>query len=225
MRRLAAISYLLLCLASFNGHASDDQQLSAEELFDSDFEEQAITVSEGELRFIAAQPEASILHSVNTLKITPGSLATGWVELAQCYENLDAVPEVIIGYRYKQMRNLQLISHNNIRSARVQDNSVHLINVEQQASICVKAEVLILKQVGDDYYLHNGPYHRKFLDGYYPFHLSLTVHYPQQLMKLMKISPEPQPGFVISAQQGSVTIDSWFEGKLNVDIRFSRLSR
>ena len=73
--------------------------------------------------------------------------------------------------------------------------------------------------------LKNGPYHRKFLDGYYPMHVSLDIKYPGTLMHYESINPATQPGFNVKQASDSLYVDAWFEGELKMEIRFSRMSQ
>jgi hypothetical protein len=66
----------------------------------------------------------------------------------------------------------------------------------------------------------NGPYHRKFLDGYYPLRLTLTVRYPTDLLAYQDMQPPPQPGLTLRQAGQALTVEAWFEGMLNTEIRF-----
>jgi len=204
--------------------ANDD--MTPEQLdkwFNSDEEPLAAQVNEGELQFIP-HPTNTVLHSTNTLTIDANSIDNGWVGLAQCYKHLDAVPAAEVVYRYKQMRGLQITTTRNIGSAQVKEQSVQLEDVLRDAELCIKAEVRIFYQNPDQTYsLVNGPFYRKFLDGYYPYHVTLNIHYPEKQLVLKKTIPAAQPGFAVQQTTNSLTIDSHFEGMLNTEIIFRKL--
>ena len=178
-------------------------------------------VSEGELRFITEVPDKPVLHSLNKLTVYPSSIDDGWVSLSQCYRNLDPVAASEVVYRYQAMRDLKIISYKNIHSAQTSGQSIQLTEVRKAAELCVSASVRIFYSNPDgSYSLINGPFHRKFLDGYYPYHLTLEVVYPASRLKPIHTTPPEQPGFSVKQEAGVVTLDGIFEGILNIEIVF-----
>jgi hypothetical protein len=214
---------LFVLLFALGSPLSADEVMTPEQLdkwFNSDDEASAAQVSEGALQFISP-PEKPVLHSINTLTIDENSIDNGWVGLAQCYRHLDAVPVAEVVYRYKQMRGLQITATHNIGSAQVKGQSVQLRDVLRDAELCIRAEVRIFYQNPDQTYsLVNGPFHRRFLDGYYPYHVTLNIHYPGQRLQLEKTRPAAQSGFEVKQAANSLVIDSHFEGALNTEIFF-----
>lgn len=181
-------------------------------------------ISGGELRFLVEPPKKPVLHSINTLTLSQDSIENGWVLLEQCYKHLDPVPDTEVVYRYKSMRDLRVISKRNIEAALVEGQSVQLTNITRNAELCVKAEVRVFyKNTNGTFSLFNGPFHRKFLDGYYPFHLTLKIDYPSSLLKLVQTKPGAQAGFNIKQSGNVIIIDSYFEGMLNTEIIFSHI--
>lgn len=201
-----------------------DEAMNAEQLepwFQQNELNSTEMVSEGELRFLLERPVKPVLHSLNSLTISENSLDNGWVELSQCYRNLDPVAESEVVYQYKSMRDLTIVSYKNIGIARIKGQSIQLTNVQRQAELCISARVRIFYQNQDgSFSLMNGPFHRKFLDGYYPYHLSLEVSYPESKLEFIKTMPAEQPGFSIQKQTGKLLLDSVFEGILNIEIVF-----
>ncbi|UCE88117.1 MAG: hypothetical protein JSW10_06995 [Pseudomonadota bacterium] len=182
-------------------------------------------VDEGELQFLDQPPASRTPHSQNTLVILDSSLADGWVELHQCYRGLDAVHEAEVVYRYKQMRNLRVQSHANISKAFVKGQSVQLVDVQKNATLCVRAEARILSRNDDgSFTLRNGPFHRKYLDGYFPLHVTLDVQFPASLLQVVRVVPAAQPGFKVEHTSGRAHIDAWFAGMLTVELHFTRSS-
>jgi len=180
-------------------------------------------INEGDLNFLLKPPDKPVLHSINTLTINRQSISSGWVLLQQCYKHLDPVPTTEIAYKYKRIRNLKITSKHNIETAVIQGQSIQLDNVMRQAQLCIKAEVNILnKNTNNTLSLENGPFHRKFLDGYYPYHVSLKINYPSTLLKLISIKPESQPGFNIEHSANMILIESYFEGVLTTKLVFQR---
>ena len=193
-----------------------------ESWLEDDSESRALQLNEGQLNFIASIHDPSILHSDTHLWITAESMQTGWVKMQQCYRHLDVVGRTDVMYAYREMKNLEVTRAEQIAQIRVKPHWVELEDVEKGAELCVQAEVRILQRLSDKTYgMQNGPYHRKFLDGYYPYHVSLTVHYPNAEMQLKRVEPKAQDGFYVTEKSGILYIDSWFEGELRIRIEFS----
>jgi hypothetical protein len=193
-----------------------------ESWLDDDSESRALQVNEGQLNFIAPIHDQSTLHSDTHLWITAESMQTGWVKMQQCYRHLDAVGRTDVVYAYREMRNLRVTRAEQIAHIHVKPQRVELNDVEKGAELCVQAKVKILQRLSNNTYgMHNGPYHRKFLDGYYPYHVSLTVHFADNELQLKRVEPEAQDGFSVTEKTGIISIDSWFEGELRIEFEFS----
>lgn len=185
-------------------------------------EADATQVSEGELRFIEPRPDSPVLHADTRLRLTPASLQSGWVELRQCYRHLDAVDKTEIVYAYREMEDLEVTRAQNIERHRVEPRAIRIEGVGQGAQLCLQARVRILRRLSATAFgLRQGPYHRRFLDGYYPYHLSLAVSYPRDAIRLARIEPAPQPGFELVETADGIAIESWFEGEMRVDMEFA----
>lgn len=198
--------------------ASDDMEAWLEQDDDSRVQ----LVNEGTLDFIQDVQDRRVLQTRNWLTITPGSLHNGWVALHQCQSNLDPVAAVEVVYRYHGLRNLRVVSSRRIERARVEQNSVQMEQVQEGGEVCIEAEVQVLKPDGaDGYTLQSGPFHRRFLDGYYPVRLDYRINWPADRLQLASVHPQLQEGFTISDQPGELRIDTLFEGKLTIVIRFS----
>ena len=218
----------LLCavLAAFNigpvYGVVPTEQTPGEDWFNDDSDLSIEDVNEGELTFITSITDKSILHSASVLSITEKSLETGWVGLEQCYRNLDPVGKTDVVHRYKNIKQLKITSSGNIGEAKVDGQTIQLEDVSSSATICVQAEVQILEKASQDsFVLSNGPYYRRFLDGYYPYHVTVSISYPAEKLKYTRISPAPQPLFEVVQQPGKLLVDTWFEGVLFINIKFS----
>lgn len=200
---------------SLSANNADDAWL------EDDSEWRALQVNEGQLTFIDELPDASVLHSDTHLWITEDSLSSGWVKMQQCYRQLDAVGRTDVVYAYAEMRKLEITHTEKIAQTRVKQNRIELEDVEKAAELCVTSEVRILRCSSNKICsIDNGPYHRKFLDGYYPYHVSLSVHYPVSYLALESIEPGQQKGVAVKKTTGKVNIDCWFEGELMISLRF-----
>jgi hypothetical protein len=185
--------------------------------------ESATDVNEGSLHFLQTPPAKRIHHHQNRLRIDADSLSTGWVQLTQCHDNLDAVPRAQITFREGFVRDLKLDSFSRIESAWIEGASVQLVNVEPGARLCLSVLTRALRHTGNGYFnLYSGPYMRKFLDGYYPMRVTLEIEYPPQLLKLIDISPSEEPGFEHMESAGSIRLDAVFEGVLLTLIQFEK---
>jgi hypothetical protein len=178
-------------------------------------------INEGELQFLTSPPEKGALHSRNILTVTEQSLLNGWVSIDQCHEQLDPMQAVEVVYRYKNMRNLHIVETKNISRAWKEGNSIRLEDVSKNAKLCIQLEAKILyDQTDGTYVLRNGPFERRFLDGYFPMHVNLLISYPEGKLKFIKSQPHAAPGFDVALRDGNIVIESWFEGKLTIEIYF-----
>ncbi len=221
MRLLQSLSLSLIFCFS-NSHANVDIA-SAEPNKWSEWEETASVdeVSEGELRFITQQPDKPVLHSLNKLVISAASLDDGWVSLEQCYQHLDPVAASEVVYQYKEMLDLKITKTVNIIKAEIKGQSIELTQVLKDAELCISASVRIFYQNADgSYSLVNGPFLRKFLDGYFPYHVTLEVHYPESRIQLIRTKPTAQAGVLVRQQRGTILLNCLFEGILNVELVF-----
>ena len=190
--------------------------------FESDAGQQALAVNEGELEFLATAPGGRILRTRNRLTLTADSLADGWVRLDQCQFNLDPVPALEIVYRYQAMRDLRVETFDGMERAWVEDGSVQMVNLGEGAELCISAGVQVLHPLGAGRYeIRSGPFHRRFLDGYYPVRLDYRIHWPAGLLQLEAVHPELQQGFFIREQPGELNIETLFEGRLTIEVHFS----
>ncbi|MFZ0105353.1 MAG: hypothetical protein WAK92_00660 [Thiobacillus sp.] len=206
-------AFLLLASLTVGGVHADD-------FFDV---RSAYDVNEGTLNFLAEPPAAPFHHHQNRIRLTDESLASGWVGLEQCHDNLDKVARAQITFREGFVRDLKVESKSHIEDAWIEGPSVQLRNVEAGARLCLSAETQALRNGGSGFYmLHNGPYMRKFLDGYYPMRVSIEVAYPDALLALVDITPAAQSGLKVVEEPGAISVDAVFEGELRTLIQFQR---
>ncbi|MDJ0739851.1 MAG: hypothetical protein QNJ91_09040 [Gammaproteobacteria bacterium] len=221
--RIGAIGLLLLAQAVGTGPA-----VSAEDAFSDAFAEQEAlraqiaAVNEGALAFLDTPPKRVVHHHAGRISISPQSLDDGWVVLEQCHVNLDRVSAAQILFNPTRSRNLSVVSTRNIDDAYPEGSSIQLRGIGVDSEICLRAESRALHRVDDGVYeLKNGPFMRRFLDGYYPLRLSLTIDYPDSL-SLADHQPLTQPGFAVVQQPGTLNVEALFEGELRTAFRFLR---
>lgn len=185
------------------------------------FFKSVLDVNDGELRFLPQAPDKPVHHHQNRITIDDSSLETGWVRLQQCHAHLDAVPSTQIVYRDGFIRDLRVLRTEGIDRAWVEGASVQVENVHPGALLCIAADTRALTPgMAGGYYLRNGPYMRRFLDGYYPMRVSLDVRLDTRKIRFQDISPQPQTGFRVQALADGVEVDAVFEGRLNTEMRF-----
>lgn len=212
--RLVGGSLLGAALISYLGPAHAAKDLSFES---------ADAVNEGQLHFLATPPAKPIHHHQNRIGIESDSLASGWVRLAQCHDHLDAVPSTQITFREGFVRDLRVDESSHVGEAWIEGSSVQLRQVGPNARVCLSAQVRALRNTGNGYFsLINGPFMRKFLDGYYPMRVTLNVDYPAKTLNLIDITPAAQPGLSVIEEPGAIRIEAVFEGELQTLIQFDR---
>jgi hypothetical protein len=124
-------------------------------------------------------------------------------------------------YRFRQMRGLHVTEARHIGRAWVEGQSVQLKDVGKEARLCVELEAQILYHQEDGrYLLRYGPFQRKFLDSYFPLHISLDVDYSEAPLKLEKITPAPTQGFAHREGKNRLSLEGWFRGKLTIELLF-----
>ncbi len=180
-------------------------------------------VNDGQLHFLTEAPAKPVHHHQNHIFISDDSLATGWSRLEQCHQYLDPVPSMQIVYSKDRIRNITILRSENIGKSWVHEHTVQMEQVAHDALICIKAETRALTVDKDGgYSLANGPYMRRFLDGYYPMRVSMNVTLETGKLKFTDISPAPQPGFKFRQDGIQFSYDAYFEGRLRTVFRFSK---
>lgn len=179
-------------------------------------------VNEGALKFLGTPPDDAVHHHAGRISINAQSLIDGWVTLEQCHANLDRVAEAQILFRPTRSRALSVASARNIDRAYAEGSSIQLRGIGADSSVCIRLETRALHRIDDGVFeLQNGPFMRRFLDGYYPLRVSLRIDYPRDL-ELADYSPAEQPGLSVVASAGRVELEAVFEGRLRTAFRFLR---
>jgi len=182
--------------------------------------ERAALVNEGELTFLPDPGGKPLHHHSNHITIGEDALRDGWVLLEQCHTDLDRVPAVQIVFNAENTRALEVIASENIGEAFAEGHTVQLRDVGAGSRICIRARSRALWKTEDgEFELRNGPFMRRFLDGYYPLRLSLRIDYPDA-WQLAGFTPDRQTGFTPRHEPGRIELDTVFEGRLNTRFRF-----
>ena len=226
MGRWISAFYIILLVASGSPARADEvpgEQL--ERWFKSDELDgpAAPRVNGGELQFLEQPPAEPIHHHHNTLTIRASSVEDGWVELRQCHTHLDKVGAAQILFKAQRVRDLEVIEASNMERAWVEGPSVQMTRIRANARLCLKARTRALERTADGIYvLRNGPFMRRFLDGYFPLRVSMDIFYGQSGLELIDFSPPAQHGFEVRQQSGELHFDAVFEGRLVTEFRFRK---
>jgi len=226
------IAWLLLCCLS-GGVAAEPAPAGTEgftkeqlEWLESEKEHPAIEINEGELEFLADGPDKPEHHHENHIWITRKSIETGWARLEQCHTDLDAVPSLQIVYNEDRVREIKIVSTRNIGHASVYGHKVLLENIARGSKICLEAHSNVLQPAANQHFtVRNGPFMRQFLDGYYPITVTLNIHYPETMLKLITVNPAPQSGWKVEHMKNEVMLKGRFKGRLKTNLLFKRLAQ
>lgn len=217
-----------ICLLAVStlGSAQELTPQQIEDWFNGTQEKKIAAVNEGNLVFLTRAPEKPVHHHHNTLVISDQTVRDGWAQLIQCHENLDQVSQAQIMFNADRIRDLAIENFSGMEKAWVDGASVQLANIGPNARICIKARSHALTANGDGTFkLTNGPFMRRFLDGYYPMHVSMDVILQSNKIALESILPVRQDGFSVTQTPGAIHLDAWFEGRLKTELKFRRIAR
>ena len=197
-----------------------------DEEFPEDELERIERVNEGELVFLEQPPSKPVHHHHDRIRINPSSLEDGWVSLEQCHDHLDPVGSLEIVYHPQRIRKLSIDATRAIAESRVDGATVQLSGVSRGARICIQAESRALVILGEGRYrLKNGPYMRRFLDGYYPMRVSMEILYPEGLLEPVDYRPNPGNSGHVQTKSNPILWQGWFEGRLFTEFDFAAKER
>lgn len=217
---------LIAVLCSVYGNVTASDEISREELerwFNSNSTEppRYKEVNDGHLVFLTGKKDPALHHHHNSLTILPDSLQTGWVQLEQCHRNIDKVAAAEILFKAGRIKDIKITKAINIDKAWVEDTSVQMQNIHADAQLCLQAYSLsLLRNPDGTFSLRNGPYMRRFFDGYFPIRVSLQLNFSQTNLELTGFTPQNQNGFQVENSNGMIHVDTVFEGKLQTEFLF-----
>ena len=219
--KITGLIVLLFVAVCIMGMKQSSEIEDWEQWFNDDSEARALAVNEGTLEFLSSPPDKPPHELHNKFTIRPQSLKDGWIDLVQCHENLDKVPDAQILYHGRRTRNITVLSSVGVERTWVEKNSVQLKNVTDNARVCIGAQVHSLYPNFDGTYsMRNGPFHRRFLDGYYPMRVTMDVALPEGQLSFGAITPMEQAGFSVEHDSHSMQVDALFVGELNIEVYF-----
>ena len=174
----------------------------------------------GNLNFLTAPPDTPVHHHQNQITLAASSLDDGWVTLRQCHNDIDRVRRAQILYNAATTRDIEIESQSNIEETWVEGASVQLRRVQPDAELCIRARSQMLRILGDGLYvLENGPFMRRYLDGYFPMRVTVAVSWGDLDLSLAQSEPQAQPGFEVTESPHGVIIEASFEGRLMTELR------
>lgn len=224
LKKKLGLGILFLCVfISITGMKSTEYQDLEKWFYDDndDAEARALAVNEGDLEFLAAPPDKPPHELHNKFKIDSSSLKDGWIDLVQCHDNLDNVAAAQILYHPRRTKNIEVISSAGIERTWVEKNSVQMVNISKNARVCISAKVHSLYSNFDGTYsMRNGPFHRRFLDGYYPMRVTMDVDLPEGKLSFGAIEPAEQAGFSVDHDNEGMRVEALFVGELNIEVYF-----
>ena len=226
-RRLRAAPALVLCgflaaapLAALEPGDPGYDPLEDDRLWDEPVSPDATQTTSPELRFLEAEPERTPHHHHNQITLTAASLEDGWARLRQCHSDIAPIRRMVIVYNEERIDALRVESTANIDAARAEGDRVDLRGVGEGAEVCVTARMRIVEPEGGGIYrLENGPFKRRFLDGYFPMRVIVAVSWGDLGLALVETEPAAQPGFAVMESGHGVILDALFEGELRTLIR------
>lgn len=98
---------------------------------------------------------------------------------------------------------------------------MELTEIDLGAKLCMQIESKALVKLNEaGFRLRNGPYMRKFLDGYFPMRVTLEIKYPELLISLKDYRPLPGESGTTIVDPGLIHWDGWFQGRLFTEFDF-----
>lgn len=214
--RIGVTAICLLC--SMPLFAQDEDWLNDDSFWRDTPEPQQ---NKGELKFLENPPRQTFHHHINRITLDEDSLASGWVDLHQCHRDIDRVSRAQIVYQRAATEDLEILHQKNIDESWVQGASIQLREVREGAELCVRARSQMLSMLEDGrYVLNNGPFMRRFFDGYFPMRVTVEVSWGDLDLHFLHSEPPQQPGFALDVADGQLTLDTLFEGRLRTALFF-----
>lgn len=178
---------------------------------------------EGELRFLATNPDPNAYRYESRVALTAASLETGLVELATCHRQLDPIRKVVIAFNPQRLKTLTIGEHAGIGAVQVDGHLVTLTDVRRGASICIALSSKALDALdGGGWRLQAGPLMRRYLDGYLPMTASLSVSWPAGLVAVSAVEPRAQQGVDIQMRRDGAELKTVFAGRFTGHFELTR---
>lgn len=193
--------------------------VAATDWFNDDWEERVEQLSEGELVWYKHAPAEATSRMTLDIRFKHASRLQGWLNVRQCHENLASVPAAQLVFEGRPVRALRIEETENIQRAVIDKNTVQLTAVGTAARICVSSEQRILHRLDEHHWaIVNGPFQRRFLDGFYPMQLKMNIFWPADRWRLMQSRPAKGPE--IRTSRDHLHMQAHFAGRLKMAFVF-----
>lgn len=179
---------------------------------------QALDATKKHARFSEPFSLEKDYYMTNHIALGANAMTDGWGTLTQCHYNLDPVGQLQIIYNPHRTENLRITSDDGIAMAWVEGPTVQLDDIKRGASICIEADTHALIAKDDGYVIERGPFMRRFLDGYYPLHVKLSVSWEDLPLVATSMHPPQQTGVYLEQKEEQITLDYWFRGELRTQL-------
>lgn len=168
----------------------------------------------GDGEFVLLESLEGVVHKIQMhLSHSEQSLETGWVKMHQCHHDMAPTGRSSVDFRPERVRGLQLLLSKGVGKAWVGERgiSVEMEDVSRGNEVCFQGEVRSVYLSGDQYRQNSGPYYLRFLDGYFPLKLDLTIDSSRSGTKISVLEPLSIP---YQVDASSLHLDLLFEGRL-----------
>ncbi len=219
------LALVSLALLPFSAQAMDPSDPDYDPLEDDSLWGETVSpdqtqTTSPEIKFLTEEPEQVPHHHQNQITLSPSSLEDGWVDLRQCHSDIAPIRRMVIAYNEERIEDLQVESTTNIDLAEARGDRVDLRGVHKDSEVCVTARMRVIEHEGDGVYtMENGPFVRRFLDGYFPMRVTMAVNWGDLDLRLEETHPEAQEGFDVVESDHGIILDTLFEGELRTQVR------
>ncbi len=171
---------------------------------------------------LATAPDEAVFLHAKVLTLTRESLTSGWVGNHQCHRRFAAVPALDVVFPAGAVDAIEILEADGIGQAWSDDQGVYSRHVTPDSRLCFRSRnrLLVRDVGGGGYHMLVGPFFYRFLDGYFPMRMDLTVRYPAALLRSRRVTPDGPPDVEVRHGPGEIRVTSVFRGELWVEFWF-----
>lgn len=159
-----------------------------------------------------------------TLLIEPENLADPWISNQQCHANFPLFPDLQIAFKQDVVRAMRITREENVHETWIEGPTVQMKRTRPETRLCFESENRVFQRdaKSDTFRLRVGPYFLRLFDGYFPVWVKLKIFYPDELLELIGMTPDPVEGAEVHLGAGKILFDNVFEGRLELEFRFRK---
>lgn len=159
-----------------------------------------------------------------TLVIKSGNLDDPWIRNRQCHADFPLFPDLQIAFKEGAVRSIRITRQENVEAAWIEGPTVQMKQTRPDTRLCFESENRIFQYdpESDTYLLRVGPYFLRLFDGYFPVRVKLNISYPDDLLELVSMSPDPVEGAEAYLGKGNIYHENVFEGRLVLEFKFRK---